>query len=107
MAPRVNGPIEGTSCTVIIPLHHMMSNSLHDPGQTCIWSVFYLVFPESDHPPSILSESAEILKIPPSVPVNLVTPVRRQLVLPDREAPSVPKVTIDKNGNTRLSKNQI
>lgn len=56
-----------------------------------------LMFPQSDNPPSLPSEVAEIAGVTLSVGLNLRLPGYSKLVAPLWEAIAVPEVTIDED----------
>ena len=65
------------------------------------------MLPDTDHPPSGSPEATEISGISEPCGLDLGFPSFRQLVAPDRKPPTVPKVAINKYGNSAIPKHEV
>jgi hypothetical protein len=66
-----------------------------------------LVFPDSHDLPTEASELPVVFLVAFSITGNLVAPEVWQFVAPDLEAPPMPEVTVDENGNSFLREDEI
>lgn len=65
------------------------------------------MLPDTDHSPARTPQTPEIPGISQSCCLDLCLPGFGQLVAPNREAPAVPEVTVDKYGNAAIPKHEV
>jgi hypothetical protein len=65
------------------------------------------MLPEPDDSPAENAEFTEVTLIAYTVGVQFVSPERRELVLPSRQPPSVPEITVDEHGHLLLDEDDI
>lgn len=66
-----------------------------------------LMLPYPDHQPSCTPQAAMVQSIASSIPIDLPPPVRRQLVPPLWQPPTMPKVSLYKNCDQLIAKYNI
>jgi hypothetical protein len=65
------------------------------------------MLPQADHLPAVSAETLEVPAIPGPVGCDLVSPLRTELVLPQREPPPVLEIPIDEDSKAKSSEHDI
>ncbi len=80
-------------------LPQSISNSGLDAINAATGIPLDLMLPDPKNEPAGLPELPKIAQVATAISLYLVSPVGRQLVFPQREAPAVPEVTFNKDGH--------
>lgn len=67
----------------------------------------YFMLPDTNHLPAACAQPTEVALVAVAVGAEFVAPEFRELVLPRRESPAVPKVAVHENGNALAGKNDV
>ncbi len=72
-----------------------------------LWFAFELALPDPNNSPARTPEAAKVSNVPRPVAGDFLLPEAGDVVFPRRKSVAMPKLTVDENGDLRLSEHNI